>query len=273
MRDDAAAEHGSLTAIDVGAGPTVLALHGLLGSMDDWGDLAGAFSRACRVVVPALPVHDLPRERANISVILGLLEEFIVERRLTMPLHLVGSSLGGQIALMYAAKHPSNVASLALTGSSGLREHSATGRLLSTLLGVMAPRRNDYELFRTAAETIVYDPAAATREWVDAAFAIINDDVRLGSTIAVAKSGFRLKLLDEMAALHLPVCLIWGRDDTVTPPDVAEEFHQRLINSDLFWIDRCGHAPMREHPAEFNGLLWHWYEARGLIRRAAASSA
>ena len=55
-----------------------------------------------------------------------------------------------------------------------------------------------------------------------------------------------------------PTCLIWGENDSVTPPDVAEEFHKLLPNSELYWLDKCGHAPMMERPNEFNILLEKW---------------
>jgi len=58
----------------------------------------------------------------------------------------------------------------------------------------------------------------------------------------------------------VPTCLIWGKNDNITPPDVAEEFHKLIENSDLYWIDQCGHAPMMERPVEFNGILSAWFE-------------
>jgi pimeloyl-ACP methyl ester carboxylesterase len=62
----------------------------------------------------------------------------------------------------------------------------------------------------------------------------------------------------DLPKMTMPVCLIWGKQDTVTPPNVAEEFHKLLPNSELYWIDKCGHAPMMEHPDEFNKLVEKW---------------
>ena len=62
----------------------------------------------------------------------------------------------------------------------------------------------------------------------------------------------------DLHKMDLPVCLIWGKNDQITPPEVAEEFHKLLPNSELFWIDECGHAPMMEKPQEFNNLLEPW---------------
>jgi pimeloyl-ACP methyl ester carboxylesterase len=62
----------------------------------------------------------------------------------------------------------------------------------------------------------------------------------------------------DLPAFQMKTCLIWGRNDNITPPDVAEEFHRLIKNSELFWIDKCGHAPMMEHPKEFNRILDEW---------------
>jgi pimeloyl-ACP methyl ester carboxylesterase len=55
--------------------------------------------------------------------------------------------------------------------------------------------------------------------------------------------------------------LIWGKNDTVTPPFVAEEFHKLIPNSQLHFIDKCGHAPMMEVPGEFNDLLFTFLQS------------
>jgi pimeloyl-ACP methyl ester carboxylesterase len=55
--------------------------------------------------------------------------------------------------------------------------------------------------------------------------------------------------------IKIPTLLIWGKNDTVTPPFVAEEFHKLIPHSQLKFIDKCGHAPMMEVPGEFNDLL------------------
>jgi pimeloyl-ACP methyl ester carboxylesterase len=53
---------------------------------------------------------------------------------------------------------------------------------------------------------------------------------------------------------------VWGKQDDVTPPFVAEKFHELLPDSRLQWVDKCGHAPMMEHPDEFNALLREFLE-------------
>ncbi|MFT5020385.1 MAG: 2-hydroxy-6-oxonona-2,4-dienedioate hydrolase [Polaribacter sp.] len=76
--------------------------------------------------------------------------------------------------------------------------------------------------------------------------------------LAIAKSAIRHNMREDLSSIKIPVCLIWGKNDGVTPPEVAKEFHELLPSSELNWIDKCGHAPMMEHPLEFNGVLSPW---------------
>jgi pimeloyl-ACP methyl ester carboxylesterase len=64
--------------------------------------------------------------------------------------------------------------------------------------------------------------------------------------------------------METPTCIIWGKQDNVTPPEVAEDFNKLLPNSELYWIDKCGHAAMMEHPKEFNKLLHHWLKEKSI---------
>ena len=58
-----------------------------------------------------------------------------------------------------------------------------------------------------------------------------------------------------MKEIKVPTLLIWGNNDTITPPFVAKEFNKLIPNSELHFIDLCGHAPMMERPDEFNEIL------------------
>jgi pimeloyl-ACP methyl ester carboxylesterase len=68
----------------------------------------------------------------------------------------------------------------------------------------------------------------------------------------------------DLPAMKQPTCLIWGKQDVVTPPEVAVDFHKILPDSDLFWIDKCGHAAMMERPQEFNTILHNWLTSRNI---------
>jgi pimeloyl-ACP methyl ester carboxylesterase len=143
-------------------------------------------------------------------------------------------------------KHPERIKSLILTGSSGLFENG---------MGDTYPKRGDYEYIRKKTEVTFYDPAMATKELVDEVYDIVNQRLKVVKVIALAKSAIRNNLGDELKGIKTPTLLIWGNNDTITPPFVGKEFNKLIPNSELHFIDKCGHAPMMERPDEFNEIL------------------
>ena len=121
---------------------------------------------------------------------------------------------------------------------------------------ILAPDKTDWHLYiRKKTELTFYDPKVASKELVDEVYSIVNNRLKALKIIALARSAIKHNLGDELKDIKIPVCLIWGKNDTITPPMVAEEFQSLLSNSELHWIDKCGHAPMMEVPVEFNQIL------------------
>ncbi len=234
--------------IEEGKGPVLLVLHGLFGALSNFQDVLDEFSKDYTVVIPIMPIYELPLLKTNVKELASYIHSFVSFKRYD-ELSLLGNSLGGHVSLVYAVEHPEKVKALVLTGSSGLYENAFGGSF---------PRREDREYIRKKVETTFYDPANATEELIEEVFGIINDRNKLIRVLAIAKSAIRHNMKDELPGISVPTCLIWGRNDGVTPPEVAEEFHELIPNSELFWIDRCGHAPMMEHPVEFNRILAPW---------------
>jgi len=245
-------EQGEHRFIEQGEGPVLVVLHGLFGALSNFTHVLEHFSKDFRVVIPLMPIYDLPLKKTNVPTLADYIHTFIKDRGYK-DVTLLGNSLGGHVSLVYTVKHPTMVRALILTGSSGLYENAFGGSF---------PRREDRNYIRNKVETTFYDPANATDELVEEVFDIINDKSKLFRILAIAKSAIRHNMREELPSITVPVCLIWGRNDTVTPPEVAEEFHELLPDSSLFWIDQCGHAPMMEHPEEFNRLLGPWLRER-----------
>ena len=155
----------------------------------------------------------------------------------------------------YSKLNLPTVKALVLAGSSGLYEKS---------LGDTYPKRGDYEYIKKKAEDVFYTPEIATKEIVDEVFATVNDRIKLIKTLTIAKSAIRHNMAKDLPKMTTPTCIIWGRNDKVTPPNVAEEFDKLLPNSELLWIDKCGHAAMMEHPEEFNKILFDWLQKKNL---------
>lgn len=236
---------GKFKYVEEGEGEILVLLHGLFGALSNFKDLVEHFKHTHKVIIPILPLYDLTLLETSVGGLARYVQKFIEARGLHN-IHLLGNSLGGHVGLVYVLKHPEHIKTIILTGSSGLFENG---------MGETYPKRNDYEFMRKKAELTFYDPAVATKEIVDEVYATVNNRLKALKVIALAKSAIRHHLGDELKAITAPTCLIWGKNDTITPPLVAEEFKKLIPNSELHWIDKCGHAPMMEVPHEFNKIL------------------
>ena len=231
--------------LEIGTGEPLVLLHGLFGALSNFKDLIDHFSKNYKVVVPMLPLFELDIFHTTVGGLAKYVHKFI-ETRGFNNVHLLGNSLGGHVALVHILKHPERIKTLTLTGSSGLFESG---------MGDSYPKRGDKDYIRNKTRLTFYDPAMATDELVDEVFEITNNRIKVIKIIALAKSAIRNNLGEELKNIKQPTCLIWGNNDTITPPFVAEEFNKLIPNSELHLIDKCGHAPMMEVPAEFNVIL------------------
>lgn len=235
--------------LESGEGTPLIILHGLMGNLSNFDGVFDYFSDlGYQVIMPELPIYTLPLLKTNVKNLSKFIKEFVKFKRLDKYI-LMGNSLGGHIALYHTKINPKNVSGLVLTGSSGLYENS---------MGESYPKRGDYEYIKKKAQDVFYDPEIATKKVVDDVYDTLNNRNKLIRTIAIAKSAIRHNMAKDLPNMNVPTCLIWGENDTVTPPSVAEEFHKLLPNSELHWIDKCGHAPMMESPDKFNELLEPW---------------
>ena len=238
-------KEGKFEYLEVGEGEVLMLLHGLFGALSNFSDLIERFRTTHKVVVPLLPLFDLDILHTSVTGLAKHVHQFI-EHKGYDHIHLLGNSLGGHVGLVHVLKHPEKIKSLTLTGSSGLFENA---------MGDSYPKRGDYDYIKNKTAQTLYDPAMATKELVDEVFEITKNRLKVIKIIALAKSAIRNNLGEELNQIQIPTLLIWGKNDTVTPPFVAEESHKLIPHSQLHFIDKCGHAPMMEVPAEFNDIL------------------
>ena len=231
--------------IEEGEGEPLVLLHGLFGALSNFEELIEYFRKHNKVIVPVLPLFELDILHSTVGGLAKFVHKFLESRDLK-DVHLLGNSLGGHVALVHILKHPERIKSLILTGSSGLFENG---------MGDSYPKRGDYEYIKTKTELTFYDPKTATKELVDEVYGIINNRIKAIKIISLAKSAIRNNLGEELNQIKQPTLLIWGNNDNITPPFVAREFNKLIPNSELHFIDKCGHAPMMEVPDEFNIIL------------------
>lgn len=238
-------QHDKFKYIEEGTGEPLVLLHGLFGALSNFQPLIEYFRNHNKVVVPMLPLLDMDLLHTSVGGLAKFVHKFLEAKDLK-DVHLLGNSLGGHVGLVHTLKHPERIKSLILTGSSGLFENG---------MGDSYPKRGDREYIRKKTELTFYDPAMATEELVDEVYNITNNRMKVIKIIALAKSAIRNNLGEELNQIKQPTLLVWGNNDTITPPFVAKEFNKLIPNSELHFIDKCGHAPMMEVPAEFNAIL------------------
>jgi 2-hydroxy-6-oxonona-2,4-dienedioate hydrolase len=238
-------EKNQFTYVEEGEGEPLILLHGLFGALSNFSDLIEHFRHRYKVIIPLLPLFELDIFHTTVGGLAKYVHKFI-EAQEYEGIHLLGNSLGGHVALVHILQHPEKIASLTLTGSSGLFENG---------MGDSYPKRGDYEYIRKKTELTFYDPAMATKELVDEVFEITNSRMKVIKIISLAKSAIRNNLGEELTQIQQPTLLIWGNNDIITPPFVAHEFNKLIKNSELHFVDHCGHAPMMEVPTAFNEIL------------------
>jgi len=242
-----------------GQGEPIILLPGLLGELDNWGETLTALERDYRPMTLVLPLFDL----RFVDISPPHLGEYV--RRfmdaLGLPQAVIGgNSLGGHVAMELALAHPDRVSGLILCGASGLFERGFTR-------GV--PHRPGDEWVRGKIQEVFFDPAHVTAARVDAVHGILSDRHSTLRLIHVARAAKRRNIEEMLPHIPVPSLLVWGRDDRITPPEVAERFHALLPDSELHLLSACGHAPMLEQPTAFNAVVRDWLERTAARRERA----
>lgn len=231
--------------VDEGSGEVLMMLHGLFGALSNWEAVVHRFSGQFRVVIPMLPIYEMPIKEAGLEGLRSFVEDFVRMMKIEKAVFL-GNSLGGHVALLYTLNNPDKVSKLILTGSSGLFENG---------MGGSYPRRGSREYIKERVEYTFYDPKVASKELVDEVFETTRSIPKAMRIVAIAKSAQRNNLSNDLPRIAVPTFLVWGLNDTITPPMVAHEFNRLIPTSQLKFIDQCCHAPMMEHPEKFNELM------------------
>lgn len=241
-------EEAGFRYVDEGQGEVLLLLHGLFGALSNWDSVIHTFSDRYRVVIPLLPIYEMPIRQASLEGLVAFIEKFVAQKSLT-DMTLLGNSLGGHLAILYTFNNPDQVRRLVLTGSSGLFENGMGGSF---------PKRGSYDYIAERVAYTFYDPKVASKELIDEVFEITSSIPKCMSIVAIAKSAQRNNVGKDLYKIQVPTLLVWGLNDTITPAEVGHEFNRLIAHSELHFIDKCCHAPMMECPDRFNQLLDNW---------------
>jgi 2-hydroxy-6-oxonona-2,4-dienedioate hydrolase len=236
--------------LERGEGEPVVLLHGLMGSMLQWDDVLDRVAPGCRAIAATLPIFDPAFAYTSVQALAAHVRRFMDVLGLDRAV-VGGNSLGGHVAVRLALASPERVSGLVLTGSSGLLERSFTR-------GV--PHRVGPAFVREMMEEIVYDPESVTAEWVAAVCRTLDDPAMARRALKFARAAKRDNLEGRLGEITAPTLVVWGADDRITPPAVAERFLSRIPDAQLVFLRRCGHAPMIEQPQAFSAILRAWLE-------------
>lgn len=238
-------EVGKYNYIEEGSGPNLVLLHGLFGALSNWDVVINKFRDKFKIIIPMLPIYDLPFRKVGLDALVDHLEGFVDMKKLD-EMNLMGNSLGGHVALIYTLRRQETVKRLILTGSSGLFENAMGGSF---------PKRGSYEYVKERAEYTFYDPKSISEEYIREIFETTKSIPKCLNIVAIAKSAQRHNMANEIPDIYVPTLLIWGLNDTITPPRVAHDFNRLIPNTTMRFVDKCCHAPMMEQPEKFNEIL------------------
>jgi pyruvate dehydrogenase E2 component (dihydrolipoamide acetyltransferase) len=242
-----------LRVLELGGGDAipVVFVHGFGGDLNAWMFNQPALAESRRTIAVDLPGHggsakeigagDADTLAASVAEALSALS---IDQA-----HLVGHSMGGAIAATLARRHPERVASLTLIATAGLGAE-INGAFIDGF--VRAQRRRDAQ---EVLALLVHDPALVSRAMVEDVLRYKRLDGVQAALEGIARAWFpdgRQAAAIDLAALSMPVQLIWGRDDHIIPAAHAEAHASRLP---VHILDAAGHLPHMEKAGEINRLI------------------
>jgi len=255
---------------DAGEGEAIIMLHGGGPGASGWGNykanIGPLAEKGYRVIAPDLPgfnksdpiVTAEPRRVVAARAVKQLMDALGIEKA-----HLVGNSLGGQIAVGFTLDYPERVDKLIIMGSS-----SFAGKSMFTPL----PSEGGKSLFRLyrnptmenlkfSLELFVYDQSLITEELIQERWEAINylDGIHLKNFLKseeLAKNGGMFEdISHRVKEIKNPTLLIWGRDDRFAPLDIGVKLLWEFPNARLHVFSGCGHWAQFEKKDEFNRLV------------------
>ncbi len=231
--------------IDKGKGQPIVMLHGMLGHASNWNKISSMLEDSYRTLALDLPYLGLDKKELSIGYLSDYVLRFADEMKLDKAIYM-GNSLGGHIAIDLALKKLKRVESLILTGSSGLFERTYEKDVQ------IHPTR---EYLKRKIEDIFYDKRHVTDVLLDEVYSLLKNRKNIISIVRLTKAARNYNVKDLLKDITCPTLLVWGKNDTITPPKVANEFNRNIKGSRLEFIEECCHAPMMEYPDRFGEIV------------------
>jgi pimeloyl-ACP methyl ester carboxylesterase len=236
--------------IERGKGRPIIFCPGLYGSVYNIASIGYRLSEQYHFIVPYMPLYDLPLTDCKVPALADYLDLFMKDNDLREAVF-IGSSMGGGALLHYALSAPPTIKGLVLCGSSGLST-------IPMQKGFF--KRKNYDFIKKATQDVFFDSATPCDNMIREVFDAIQDYEIVLRSIRFTKSTAKDQLHEKLSAIKVPCLLIWGKQDSITPPEVGRLFMDLLPNAELHYIDRCGHVPTQERPEEVLRLVTAFLE-------------
>jgi pimeloyl-ACP methyl ester carboxylesterase len=222
-------------ALHTGTGDDLVLLHGLSGSSGWWRHNVPAFAAHYRTHTPDLVGFGRSKAwvaQPTIPDMAHILEQWMDAKNIRQ-IHLIGHSMGGQVAIHLATKIPDRIRKLVLVSSAGIPRHLKMTSLMRLLAEVVPPRRwGNPSFLPTIARDVL---RAGPRAVLGATTLLLRDDVR-----------------PLLPLIQTPTLLIWGKLDPLTPFVHGEFMAQHIPGARLIAFDDAAHMPMVDRPERFN---------------------
>ncbi|MET0625967.1 MAG: alpha/beta fold hydrolase [Pyrinomonadaceae bacterium] len=240
---------------EAGSGPVVVLLHGLGGNSTNWTFNTPALAQKYRVIVPdqiGFGGSDKPLINYRIATYVDFLDKFLSELKVERAT-LVGNSMGGWVAALYALRHPTKVERLVLVDAAGFAPPKEFD--VNALAGLNPSTRAE---MKQLSNLVFFNPLFKSDAAVDV---LLAQRMSAGDGYTIQRLVESIHRGDDMldgklGAVKQPVLIVWGRDDGLTPlAREGERFKKEIPHAQLVVFDNCGHVPQVEKAAEFNAAV------------------
>ncbi len=255
----------TVSYIDTGAGPTVLCIPGADGVKETFRYQIPALAGRYRAVCASLRARF--RRGATLNRLTDDLLE-LIEKLDTGPVVLVGQSLGGAIAMRFAARYPGRVRGLVLSNTLARvsYDHVGMNRSLLTPLAMITTRYLPTLLGRWLArawsrlEVWIYDASPGAERVIE--YALWTGPRTVSPSVSGARVD-RLRGVDlrpELSSIEVPTLVVKGPRDHYTPPQWAEEIARLIPGARYETVAGTGHCSHISMPGSFNRLVVDWLD-------------
>ncbi|MDJ0808006.1 MAG: alpha/beta hydrolase [Gammaproteobacteria bacterium] len=257
--------------------PTLVLVHGLGdGASDDWRETIDTLRVDFHILAFDLPGFGRS-SKANVvysPTRYSELIHYLTEKYAKKPFHLVGHSMGGAIALRYAATYGEDLRSLTLIDAAGILHRLAYTKYLAPLglemfAGFSIPGRSSISdlagvllgsFERKLAETLPFDMSLVLHS------GYLRQKLLKGNPTAIAGLGLVMEDYSRVPQqVQTPTLIVWGEDDHVAPPRTGLVLDALLPRSSLHIIPNAGHVPIREQLQEYIRLVRQHLNAPGSL--------